>query len=108
MAQLRRDLSSFQEANVQLLVIAHQGPKPVDRFLGKNPQSFPWLFDQDRAVIKAYGVYNRISYDAFRMAHPAAILVDDGGVVRFIYRCSTQFDIPKGDVILEAVQRLSD
>ena len=108
MAQLRRDFQRFQTANVQLLVIAHQGPGPVDRFLGKNPQSFPWLFDQERAVIKAYGVYNRISYDAFRMAHPAAILIDVGGVVRFIHRCSTQFDIPKGEVILEAVQRLSD
>ncbi len=105
---MRQDFPRYQDANVRVLAIAHQGPKPVGRWVGKNPQPFPWLFDQDRRVIKAYGVYNRISYDAFRMAHPTAVLIDDQGVVRFVYRCSTQWDIPTSEVMLGALQRLGD
>ena len=89
------------------MVVVAQGAGPVRRWLARHPQPFPWLLDGDRAVIKAYGVYNRISYDAFRMAHPAAVLIDDQGVVRFIYRCSTQWDIPDSGAMLAGLARLS-
>jgi len=103
---LRQDAPRYQQANVQLLIVAHQGGKAVSRWLERNPQPFPWLFDTERRVIQAYGVYNRLSYDALRMAHPAAVLVDRQGVVRFIYRCSTQWDIPKSQVLLGALAQL--
>ena len=107
MAQLRQDNQSYRDAGVTPMVVAAQGARPVRRWLEKNPQPFPWLVDSDRTVIKAYGVYNRISYDAFRMAHPSAVLIDDQGVVRFIYRCSTQWDIPDSSVMLAGLARLS-
>lgn len=105
---MRQDAPQYQAAGIAVLVIAHQGGGPVTRWLAKNPQPFPWLFDTERAAIKAYGVYNRLSYDAFHMAHPAAILIDRDGVVRFIYRCSTQWDVPKSEALLGALRSLRD
>ena len=75
-------------------------------FVTKQPLPFPWLLDTRRQVMKPYGVYNRFSYDAWKLAHPAAILIGLDGVVRFIYRCSTQWDIPSREVMLAAVEGL--
>ena len=104
---MRQDFSHYEEANVKPLIVAAQGSKGVRRWLERNPQPFPWLFDPERSAIKAYGVYNRISYDAFRMAHPAAVLIDAQGVVRFIFRSSTQMDIPSSETMLAGLERIS-
>ena len=57
-------------------------------------------------MVKSYGVYNRISYDAWRMAHPTAVLVDISGTVRFVYRCSHQWDVPPSATMLGALKQL--
>jgi peroxiredoxin len=74
------------------------------KWLQRHPLPFPWLFDHGRTVIKAYGVYNLVSYDALKMAHPTAVLVDRQGIVRFIYRCSHQWDVPSNDLLLAAAR----
>jgi len=65
--------------------------KPV-KYLQEHPVSFPFLLDEDRAVSKIYGLYHRIGMDAFNIAHPATLIVDRGGIIRFIYRGDGQAD----------------
>ena len=103
---MRQEYEALRATGIQVLTISHQTGRPVDRWLEKNPLPFPWLYDPERSVIKAYGVFNSLSYDAFHMAHPTAVLVDKEGIVRFIYRCSTQWDVPSNTVLLEAVADL--
>ena len=104
--QLRQEYETLRTSGVQVLTISHQAGHPVEHWLAENALPFPWLYDPERSVIKAYGVFNALSYDAFRMAHPTAVLVDKEGIVRFIYRCSTQWDVPSNAVLLEAVRGL--
>ncbi len=104
---MRRDYTAYQAANVSVFAIAAQSPGALRQWTDKNPLPFDWLADTDRAVIKAYGLYVLLSYDSFRLARPAAVLIDSQGVVRFIYRCRHQWDIPSSEVMMAAVKRLS-
>lgn len=70
------------------------------KFLEKHPVSFPFLLDEERSVTKAYGLYHRLGKDAINIAHPATLVVDSGGVVRYLYRGENQADrAPLGEVI---------
>ena len=40
-----------------------------------TPYPFPVLCDEDRDVIKRYGVWHPIGIDAFNIAHPASFLI---------------------------------
>jgi len=77
-----------------------------EKFLAKRPVSFPFLLDEDRAVTKAYGLYHRIGKDAFNIAHPATLVIDRTGVVRFIYRGENQLDRTPLGPVLEALKRV--
>jgi len=80
--------------------------KPV-RFLEKHPISFPFLLDEDRSVTKAYGLYNRLAKDAINIAHPATLLIDKGGTLRYIYRGENQTDRAPVEQVMEAVRKLA-
>jgi len=80
--------------------------KPVE-FLRKHPIGFPFLLDEDRSVTKAYGIYHRIGMDAINIAHPATIVVDREGTVRFIYRGQSQSDRIAVDAVVAVVRKIS-
>ena len=64
---------------------------------------FPILCDEDRAVIKRYGVWHPIGIDAFNMARPASFLIDaTTRAIRFMFVGSTQFERADLATILEA------
>src|SRR5512146_615310 len=65
--------------------------KPAE-FLAKHPISFPFLLDEDRAVTKSYGVYQRLGLDAINIARPATFIVDQSGKILYIYVGATQTD----------------
>lgn len=78
--------------------------KPAN-FLLKNPISFPFLLDEDRSVTKANGLYHRFGHDAINIAHPASLVVDQGGMVRYIYRGDSQTDRAPVEGVLNAVKK---
>jgi peroxiredoxin len=80
--------------------------KPV-KFLEKHPLAFPFLLDEDRTVTKAYGLYHRLAKDAINIAHPATLVVDGNGTVRYIYRGENQMDRAPMEQVMEAVKKLS-
>jgi peroxiredoxin len=80
--------------------------KPV-KFLEKHPVSFPFLLDEDRTVTKAYGLYHWLATDAINIAHPATLVIDGDGTVRYIYRGENQADRAPMEQVLEAVRKLS-
>ena len=110
MAQFEPRRQEIEQAGAQLLFIAAQKRdgvwKPVE-FLRKHPAAFPFLLDEDRSVTKAYGLYHRIGMDAINIAHPATIVVDRGGVVRFIYRGESQADRIPLDAVMAVLEKLS-
>ena len=64
---------------------------------------FPVLCDEDRAVIKRYGVWHPIGIDAINIARPASFLIDGKThVIRFMFVGATQFERADLETILSA------
>jgi peroxiredoxin len=108
MAQFEPLKKQIEEANSNLVFIAaekREGFFKPTKHLRKHPASFPFLLDEDRKVTKAYGLYHRLGHDAYNIAHPATLVLDRNGTVRYIFRGETQTErAPLGDV-LNAVQK---
>ena len=79
--------------------------KPA-KCLSQHPVSFPFLLDEDCSVTKSYGLYHALGHDAFRIAHPATVIVDRGGAVRYIYRGDNQTDRAPIAEILDALREI--
>ncbi len=110
MAQLEPIKGEIERAGAQLVFIAAEkrdGMFKPAKFLEKHPVSFPFLLDEDRTVTKAYGLYHRLGTDAINIAHPATLVIDSGGMVRFIYRGDDQMDRALMEQVMEAVRKLS-
>ena len=62
---------------------------------------FPILCDEDRAVIKRYGVWHPIGLDAFNIAHPASFLIDAASrTLRYSFVGSAQHErAPLGAIL---------
>jgi len=110
MAQVESTKSEIEQARAQLVFIAAEKStgfwKPA-KFLQSHPVSFAFLLDEDRSVTKAYGLYDRLSMDAIKVAHPATLVIDRDRTVRYIYRGDNQRDRAPIDKVLEAARKLS-
>ena len=109
MAQFESLREQIIGAGVSLLYIAaqkRQGFFKPAKFLSEHPVSFPFLLDEDRNVTRSYGLYHRFGADAFNIAHPATLVVDGGGVIRFIYRGDGQADRAPLQQVLDVLGKL--
>ena len=109
MAQFEPMKSEIERAGAQLVFIAAEkrdGMFKPAKFLEEHPVSFPFLLDEDRTVTKAYGLYHRLGKDAINIAHPATLVIDRGGTVRYIYRGENQADRAPIEQVTEAVRKL--
>jgi len=106
MAQFESLNSEIEAAGAQVAFIAAEkrdGVWKPGAYLQKHPVSWPFLLDEDRAVIRAYGLHNPLALDAFNIAHPATLIVDREATVRYIYRGTNQHDrAPINDVLATA------
>lgn len=75
------------------------------KFLEEHPTSFPFLLDEDRAVSKSYGVYQRLGLDAINIARPATFVIGRDGIVRYLYVGSSQADRAPLEDVLRALQQ---
>ena len=111
MAQLESQRKNIEKTGAQLAFLAAENRdgvwKPA-KFLEKHPVSFPFLLDEDRSVTKAYGLYHAIGFDAFDVAHPATLVIDQAGKVRYIYRGDNQHDRAPIDKMLEGAAQLKE
>lgn len=110
MARVESLKEQIGQAGVELAYIAAEKRNGVfkpGKFLEKNPISFPFLLDEDRAVTKAYGLYHLIGMDALNIAHPATIVIDRERYVRYIYRGDNQHDRAPLEEVLAAVKKVS-
>jgi len=108
MAQFESRKQEIAAAGTRLAFIAAEkrdGVWKPGKFLEKHPISFPFLLDEDRAVTKAYGLHHAFGHDALNIAHPATLVIDGGGVVRYLYRGDSQHDrAPMEEVVRAAIE----
>jgi peroxiredoxin len=79
----------------------------VRRYVEGSGLPFDILVDDSRETLKAYGAWQRIGIDAWNIARPALFLIDRGGIVRYSFVASTQFEFPTHEEILGEVIRLA-
>ncbi len=106
MAQFESHKAGFESADARVWLIAaekRRGMFAPDKFFEKQPSSFPFLLDEDRAVTKAYGVYHRVGIDAWNIARPATFVVGTDGKIKFQYVGQTQVDRAPIENILQAL-----
>jgi peroxiredoxin len=111
MAQFESQKQKVAKAGSQLIYVAAErrgGVWRPEAFLAKHPISFPFLLDEDSAVTKEYGLYHAIGIDAFDIAHPATLVIDRRGIVRWIYRGDNQSDRAPMDAVLKAVREIGN
>lgn len=89
---MRSQYAQITAQGATVIGIVGQDAQAVADFLERTPLPFTVLGDADRAVTKAYNVYNPLNIDAFRVAHPSVFIVDPNGVVQFCQVASNQFD----------------
>ena len=109
MTQLESYYDEFTKRGAGLVVIAAQ--KIEGMFRGKqhiqqHDYPFQVLFDENRNVTWAYGVYHRLGVDAFNIAHPATFVVGPDGRVSWIAISPTQTERPDTEDILNAITEL--
>jgi len=91
-------------AGVQCRGIMAQHPASVSAYEAQTRFPFPMLLDQERSVIKAYGVWHLLGIDAFNIARPSTFLIDQRGIVRWLFVSSHQMDRPDPEQLLAAVR----
>lgn len=92
---------------MQVAAIVAQRSEKVRRYVEGAGLPFDILVDDSRETLKAYGVWQRIGFDAWNIARPALFLIDRGAVVRYSFVASTQFEFPTHDEILGEIIRLA-
>lgn len=109
MAQFEPHKGEFGKVGASLAYVAaekrHGVWKPA-KCLSHHPVSFPFLLDEDCSVTRSYGLYHAFGHDAFRIAHPATLIVDRSGTVRYIYRGDDQADRAPLDEVFNALAKI--
>lgn len=111
MTQFESRKKEIEAAGTGLAFIAAEkrdGLFKPGKYLEKHSISFPFLLDADRAVTKAYGLHHLFGHDAVNIAHPATLVIDRGGTVRYIYRGENQNDRAPLDEVLNTAKEIRD
>jgi peroxiredoxin len=109
LSELERALPLLESAGIRVAAVLAQAWYRVRVSLEKSgePYRFPILCDEDRNVIKAYGVWHPLGIDAFNSAHPASFLIGTDGMLRYSFVGSTQFQrAPMSDILSVAEREL--
>jgi peroxiredoxin len=108
MTQFEPRRTEIEATGGQVVFIAAEKRNGVwkpGKFLEKHPIASVFLLDEDRSVTKAYGLHNALAADAINIAHPATLVMDRGGSVRYIYRGDNQNDRAPLDDVIAALQK---
>lgn len=103
---MQTHLRTYRELGAEVLGIAAQRAAKAEEYRTSHGLTIPILIDPDRTVIKRYGVYHRIGLTAFKIARPAAFIIDREGRIRFIYVGADQGDRPDHATLVAELQKL--
>ena len=98
----------FAADGIGIAVVLGQSCEKIAAALERDGVSYPFpvLCDEDREVIKRYGVWHPIGLDAFNIAHPASFLIAaPSRTLRYAFVGSSQHERAPLGAILAAAER---
>jgi len=103
--QLGQSAKRFRERGVETLVVGPGGPGKAQWLAHLIRAPYPVLADREREVFRAYGLARRI---VSLIQQSGTVLVDPGGVVRYLRRATNPLgalDLPELERAIEALPR---
>lgn len=97
----------YEKHNATPIAIAGQWPRELRGFAERKGITYPLLVDKDRSVIKSYGVYHWLSFEAYNIARPATFIIDKFGIIRYMYIGSHQFDMVDQTELIECLKSIN-
>ena len=82
-----------------------QNPRAVRTYIEETGLPFDVLIDERRDVLRAYGVWHRVGFDAWNIARPAVFLIDTDRRIRYSFVANHQREFPTQEDILAAIDR---
>jgi peroxiredoxin len=79
-----------------------QNREAVRRYVEETGLPFDILIDEQREMVKAYGVWHRIGLTALNISHPAVFLVNQDGRIAYSFIGDNQAEFPPQPEILAA------
>jgi len=107
MTQFESAYQEFTTRNAGVVFIAAQKINGLFRgkeHIHKHAYPFPVLFDEKRAVTRAYGVYQALGVDTFNLARRALFVVGPEGRICWIGVSPHQREAPPLGDILTAIE----
>lgn len=101
---MQEHVDDYAQYSATPIAIAGQWPRELRGFAERNGIMFPLLVDKDRSVIKSYGVYHWLSFEAYNIARPATFIIDEQGTIRYMYIGTHQFDLVDQTKVIECLQ----
>jgi len=92
---------------VRVAAIVAQRSEKVKRYIEQAGLPFDILVDDRRDTVKAYGVWHPVGFDAWNIARPALFLIDRGGLIRYSFVASWQFEFPTHEEILAEIETVT-
>ena len=106
MDRIRKTLPELEARNCKTATIMAQGSSRMKAALDERNYPFPVLADENRTVVKAYGVYVRANLESINIARPANFVLDGGGVIRYMHIASVQTEYASFDEILRTLDSI--
>ena len=86
--------------------IVAQSPEAVRRYIEETGLPFDILIDETREVAKAYGVWHAWGLDAYNIARPALVLINQAGTICYGFIASRQDQYPSPAETLRAIDEM--
>ncbi len=106
--QLDRYAGRIQEAGVDLYAVSVDPPEVSARLKQRLEADFTFLSDPEGVLLDALGIRHRTGSDRGDIAFPAAILVDERGIVRWSFQSDTFRERARPDEIFRAIAALDE
>lgn len=103
---VRDTIEGFQERYTEVLGIAPQDPEALRKYLEFHDLPFSILLDEDREVVRLYGVEHDVGPPRGVTAHPTGIIIDPEGIMRFINIGESSDDLPENEVLFEVLDEI--
>jgi peroxiredoxin Q/BCP len=104
MAQLRQDVSRFVERDAVIIVVGPENASAFAEYWQGHDLPFIGLPDPTASVLKLYGQ----EVNLFKLGRmPAQVVINRGGVARFVHYGHSMSDIPANDELLDIIDMLN-
>jgi peroxiredoxin len=104
MAQLRQDYSEFIKLQTRVIVVGPENAPAFQSYWKEHDLPFLGLPDPTSSVLKLYGQ----EINLFKLGRmPAQVIVDKGGIARFVHYGHSMSDIPLNAELFDMIDQIN-